>query len=125
MLDEFFAQGDQEKMMGLPVQMLNDRDKVNKPNSQVGFIEFVVAPLVAAQVRLFPSVAEIGDNIGRNLEHWENIWIKENTPNDEEKGKVRTRVERVQANMEDAKYRGHPPPAMGNLDNHGRKQAFN
>merc|ERR1719291_28208 len=29
MLEEFFAQGDQEKMLGIPVQALNDRDKVN------------------------------------------------------------------------------------------------
>ena len=26
--EEFFAQGDQEKAMGIPVQFLNDRDKV-------------------------------------------------------------------------------------------------
>merc|ERR1719145_158472 len=30
-LDEFFAQGDQEKMLGVPVQFLNDRDKLNRP----------------------------------------------------------------------------------------------
>ena len=28
-VDEFFAQGDMEKEKGIPVQMLNDRDKVN------------------------------------------------------------------------------------------------
>eukprot|EP00971_Amphidinium_carterae_P220913 4386090-Amphidinium_carterae.2 len=50
-LDEFFAQGDLEKEAGLPVQMLNDRDKVNRPNSQVGFIEFVITPLVEAVAR--------------------------------------------------------------------------
>ena len=27
-------QGDMEKEKGIPVQMLNDRDKVNRPNSQ-------------------------------------------------------------------------------------------
>ena len=30
-LEEFFNQGDEEKSLGLPVGMLNDRDKVNKP----------------------------------------------------------------------------------------------
>merc|ERR1719420_2219683 len=88
-LDEFFAQGDQEKMMGLPVQMLNDRDKVNKPNSQIGFIEFVVAPLIAAQVRLFPTLYEFGDNLANNLEQWQNVWIRESNPGEEEKGKVK------------------------------------
>ena len=28
--DEFFAQGDKEKELGIPVGMLNDRDKVNR-----------------------------------------------------------------------------------------------
>jgi hypothetical protein len=128
-LDEFFAQGDQEKMLGLPVQMLNDRDKVNKPNSQIGFIEFVVAPLIAAQVRLFPNLFELGENIGHNLEQWENVWINHSQPNEEEKGKVRTRVERVQNNMEDAKHRGKPPPPQQTTNPPpvaaGRKQAFN
>jgi cAMP-specific phosphodiesterase 4 len=118
-LDEFFAQGDQEKMMGLPVQMLNDREKVNKPNSQIGFIEFVVAPLIAAEVRLFPDLYELGDNLGNNLEEWSNVWIRDCLPSEEEKGKVRARVQKTQKNMEDAKYRGHPPD-LGSP----RKQAF-
>ena len=45
-LDEFFLQGDKEKELGIPVQMLNDRDKVNRPFSQIGFIEFIVSPLL-------------------------------------------------------------------------------
>merc|ERR1719217_1762107 len=126
-LDEFFAQGDQEKTMGLPVQMLNDRDKVNKPNSQIGFIEFLVSPLINAQVRLFPNLFELGANLGQNLEYWENVWINESKPNEEEKGKVRTRVDRVQKNMEDAKHRGRPPTANNSAPPAapgGRKQAF-
>merc|ERR1740121_1064446 len=39
-MDEFFAQGDLEKAAGIPVQMLNDRDKVIRSSSQIGFIEF-------------------------------------------------------------------------------------
>merc|ERR1719161_1880546 len=124
-LDEFFAQGDQEKNDGIPVQMLNDRDKVNKPNSQIGFIEFVVAPLIAAQIRLFPALYEFGDNIGYNLEQWEKIWHNESKPNQEEMDKVRTRVDRVQKNMEDAKHRGRPPAQNAPPGQPGRKQAFN
>lgn len=33
-----FLQGDMEKERGIPVQMLNDREKVNRPNSQVGMM---------------------------------------------------------------------------------------
>merc|ERR1719399_2824284 len=52
-LEEFFGQGDLEKAAGIPVQMLNDREKVNRPNSQIGFIEFVIAPLCESIVHLF------------------------------------------------------------------------
>merc|ERR1719226_6813 len=45
-LEEFFHQGDQETKMGVPVQALNDREKVNRAFSQVGFIEFLVTPLL-------------------------------------------------------------------------------
>lgn len=31
MLDEFFEQGDEEKRLSLPVGMLNDREKINRP----------------------------------------------------------------------------------------------
>merc|ERR1719217_1178675 len=79
-LDEFFAQGDQEKTLGIPVQMLNDRDKVNKPNSQIGFIEFLVTPLVSACVRLFPALYELGDNLGENVQKWHEVWEVESSP---------------------------------------------
>lgn len=44
-LEEFFAQGDKEKALGMTVQMLNDRNKVKRCQSQIGFLEFVVFPL--------------------------------------------------------------------------------
>merc|ERR1719238_878024 len=76
-LEEFFAQGDQEKMLGVPVQFLNDRDKLNRPNSQIGFIEFMIAPFFAAQVRLFHGLHQYGDNLGVNIDKWENLWVEE------------------------------------------------
>merc|ERR1719478_606839 len=66
-LEEFFEQGDKEKKLGITVQMLNDREKVNRPSSQIGFIEFVVAPLCVAQVKLFPGLYELGDNLVDNM----------------------------------------------------------
>merc|ERR1719281_134679 len=102
-LDEFFAQGDQEKLLGIPVQMLNDRDKVNKPNSQIGFIEFLVFPLVSACVKLFPALYELSDNLGDNVQHWQVVWEKESAPEEEERNKVRARVQKVAQNLEDAK----------------------
>merc|ERR1719401_1946914 len=63
-LEEFFQQGDQEKMLGVPVQFLNDREKLNKPNSQIGFIEFVIAPFFVALIKLWPKMDEFGDCLG-------------------------------------------------------------
>merc|ERR1719491_2250661 len=64
-LEEFFAQGDQEKALGIPVQFLNDRDKLNRPNSQIGFIEFMISPFFVAQLQLWPSLCELGDNLAK------------------------------------------------------------
>eukprot|EP00747_Dinoflagellata_sp_TGD_P108589 gnl/TRDRNA2_/TRDRNA2_170462_c1_seq3.p1 gnl/TRDRNA2_/TRDRNA2_170462_c1~~gnl/TRDRNA2_/TRDRNA2_170462_c1_seq3.p1 ORF type:complete len:707 (-),score=157.45 gnl/TRDRNA2_/TRDRNA2_170462_c1_seq3:439-2373(-) len=110
-LEEFFAQGDQEKVLGIPVQFLNDRDKLNRPNSQIGFIEFMIAPFFAAQIRLWPSMHELGDNLGNNIEKWFDKWVAETSPASEDKAKVEARVNRVKDSMEDAKYRGVKPVA--------------
>merc|ERR1719258_113754 len=94
-VDEFFAQGDQEKAMGIPVQMLNDRDKVNRPNSQIGFIEFVITPVVESMISLFPQLDELADNLGRNITQWFEVWVDQVKPNDEVKLKTEARVKKV------------------------------
>jgi hypothetical protein len=104
-LEEFFAQGDQEKTLGVPVQFLNDRDKLNRPNSQIGFIEFMIAPFFAAQVRLWPQLYELGDNLATNIGHWRDLWVQEVSPAPEDREKVSERVNRVQKLMNDAKNR--------------------
>merc|ERR1719162_1386842 len=82
-LDEFFAQGDQEKMLGVPVQFLNDRDKLNRPNSQIGFLEFMIAPFFAAQIRLFHKMHEYGEHLSVNIGNWEELWATEVKPDPE------------------------------------------
>ncbi|CAK9075640.1 5'-cyclic nucleotide phosphodiesterase 1C (Cam-PDE 1C) (3' [Durusdinium trenchii] len=101
-LEEFFAQGDQEKLLGIPVQFLNDRDKLNKPNSQIGFIEFMIAPFFVAQIRLWPNLHEMGGNLSRNIANWQDMWEKEVSPAEEERAKVKGRVEKVQTNINEA-----------------------
>mmetsp|Transcript_20709 Transcript_20709/g.33492 ORF Transcript_20709/g.33492 Transcript_20709/m.33492 type:complete len:1030 (-) Transcript_20709:231-3320(-) len=102
-LDEFFAQGDEEKKRGIPVQMLNDRDKINRPNSQIGFLEFVIAPFFCAQIRLFHRLFGYGDNLSVNIEKWEELWVKETNPDEEGRIKVRTKVENVKTSLFHAK----------------------
>eukprot|EP00931_Biecheleriopsis_adriatica_P087870 TRINITY_DN62280_c0_g1_i1.p1 TRINITY_DN62280_c0_g1~~TRINITY_DN62280_c0_g1_i1.p1 ORF type:complete len:876 (-),score=193.68 TRINITY_DN62280_c0_g1_i1:167-2794(-) len=83
-LDEFFDQGDEEKRLGIPVGMLNDREKINRPGSQHGFINFLVAPLVAGTVKLFPVLHPVYTQMASNLGQWKEIWIEEAKPSEEE-----------------------------------------
>mmetsp|Transcript_76954 Transcript_76954/g.220401 ORF Transcript_76954/g.220401 Transcript_76954/m.220401 type:complete len:1104 (+) Transcript_76954:52-3363(+) len=95
-LDEFFDQGDEEKRLGIPVGFLNDREKVNKPGSQHGFINFMVAPLVTSTVRLFPTMHGLSTQMASNLQAWRDLWVEDAKPStpdiakrDEEVAKVR------------------------------------
>eukprot|EP00438_Fugacium_kawagutii_P015222 Skav206114 [mRNA] locus=scaffold172:3615:8144:+ [translate_table: standard] len=45
-MEENFLQGDEEKLLGLPVSPLNDREKATMSYSQIGFIEYLVAPFL-------------------------------------------------------------------------------
>lgn len=98
-MDEFFAQGDKEKELGIPVQMLNDRDKVNRANSQIGFQEFMLAPFVEALVLIFPPLDNLAFNLGKNIQMWETIWREEVDPPSDQVSKMKSRVQRVVAKM--------------------------
>jgi len=74
--EEFFTQGDSEKAMGIPVQPLNDRDKVNKPQVQLGFSELFVLPLASAVARLMPPLRPCKDTVFDNLDKWTRRWME-------------------------------------------------
>merc|ERR1712203_835284 len=93
--DEYANQGDKEKKLGIPVQVLNDRDKVNRPNSQIGFIEFIITPLVVAEVKIFPSWREASMMLESDLHNWEQLWIEESNPSEVEREKVKERVQKI------------------------------
>ncbi|XP_035218058.1 calcium/calmodulin-dependent 3',5'-cyclic nucleotide phosphodiesterase 1-like, partial [Stegodyphus dumicola] len=44
LMEEFFLQGDKEKALGLPYSPLCDRNTTLIADSQIGFIDFIVAP---------------------------------------------------------------------------------
>jgi len=92
-MEEFFHQGDREKELGLTVQPLNNRAKVNIPHSQVGFIEFFVAPMVTSVVKMMPIVP-LAEQLLDNLEMWVHEWVEKTDPppNEEEKAKVFERI---------------------------------
>jgi cAMP-specific phosphodiesterase 4 len=103
-LDEFFAQGDKERELGVPVQFLNDRTKVNRPNSQVGFIEFVIAPMCEACVHLFPQLNGLAGNLASNISRWSDLWQAESSPEQAEVDKVTARVQKVVLRCEDLRH---------------------
>lgn len=69
-VQEFCAQGDREKLEGLEVSPMMDRATVNVNNMQLGFIEFVVSPLITAFVNIFYPLNEISHNILVNYCEW-------------------------------------------------------
>lgn len=72
-LDEFFSQGDMERQRGLPISPVCDRNETNKPESQIGFINYVVKPTYEVLAGIIPAVGEnILPVIENNLMYWEN-----------------------------------------------------
>ena len=71
-LFEFCAQGDREKKEGLEVSPMMDRDAINLYNMQLGFIEFMVAPLIISVINILPALHEVGDNMLANFNAWGN-----------------------------------------------------
>lgn len=63
-MEENFLQGDEEKLLELPVQSLYDREKANLPYGQIGFIEYLVAPFLLTVTKVRAS---------RNLQTLEGI----------------------------------------------------
>merc|ERR1719433_180824 len=78
--EEFFLQGDQEKSLGAPVQALNDREKVNRPFSQIGFIEFLLSPLVFVVMKVLPPTEVWAEQMMQNVSRWQQIWVQETQP---------------------------------------------
>mmetsp|Transcript_50230 Transcript_50230/g.113149 ORF Transcript_50230/g.113149 Transcript_50230/m.113149 type:complete len:1052 (-) Transcript_50230:26-3181(-) len=94
-LDEFFAQGDAEKTLGVPVGMLNDREKVNRPGSQHGFINFLVSPLVLGTVKIFHPLLPLATQMVENLRHWHDMWALDSAPPEEDVMKREADIQKV------------------------------
>jgi high affinity cGMP-specific 3',5'-cyclic phosphodiesterase 9 len=94
-MEEFFAQGDRELDLGIPVQPLNDRTKVNIPQSQVGFVEFVVAPLMVLQLKIFPVFSDNCQFLISNLVQWASEYATASNISQEEETKLLERCRMV------------------------------
>lgn len=71
-LEEFFTQGDQEKKLGMEASPQCDRDTVSKPDSQIGFIRFVVLPAYEVLACIIPELKNcVIPNLEQNRRYWE------------------------------------------------------
>jgi high affinity cGMP-specific 3',5'-cyclic phosphodiesterase 9 len=75
LLHEFFSQSDREKAQGLPTAPFMDREKVTKPNAQVGFINFVLLPLYELLGKVLDMEPFINP-IRQSLAHYKNLQNK-------------------------------------------------
>ena len=70
-IKEFFAQGDAERELGLPISMNCDRNTVDVNKCQVGFITFLVGPIYKGLAAFLPAVEkELLPVLEKNLEHF-------------------------------------------------------
>ena len=75
-IEEFYLQGDQEKVLGLPISMYCDREHTNIGKSQAGFIKNIVMPLyVCLNAVLGCALVETACivQLGENKMYWESI----------------------------------------------------
>ncbi len=78
LITEFFNQGDHEKLNGLPLTPLMDRDNFSKADSQIGFISFVLLPLAESLSGLFPVLKEtLVKQVNASLQHYQAMKLKE------------------------------------------------
>jgi len=69
--EEFFAQGDREKALGLdPVSFLMDRDKPGVSQTQTGFFEHVALPLYRALASAVPRAGPMLLAVEANHTRW-------------------------------------------------------
>jgi len=72
-MSEFFEQGDKEAKMGLPVSPLCDRNTTIIPDSQTGFIEYVVKPSFEMLALAIPTIGDLTlPNLEQNMNYWQN-----------------------------------------------------
>ncbi|KAI8980443.1 hypothetical protein BDB01DRAFT_851730 [Pilobolus umbonatus] len=71
LIDEFTAQGDLERELGMDVQPMNDRNKIELEEFQIGFIQFVVSGLFKSISEYMQELSFTVDQIEMNLSIWQ------------------------------------------------------
>ncbi|KAI9323244.1 hypothetical protein BX666DRAFT_1884687 [Dichotomocladium elegans] len=68
---EFACQGDLERQLGMPVQPMNDRDKIVLEDMQIGFIRFVAMSLFESVSNVTQEMSFTVESMEQNLKQWE------------------------------------------------------
>jgi hypothetical protein len=71
-LGEFWAQGDKERELKVPLGYLMDRYTANVSKSQIGFIDVIVRPTFEALMEVFQGIDENCSNLQENRGRWAN-----------------------------------------------------
>ena len=71
--EEFWLQGDKEKSMNIPVSFLCDREKIDVPSSQIGFLKGFIFSTFDILVEIFPPLDFTMKNAKRNLNKWQKL----------------------------------------------------
>ena len=71
--NEFWNQGDKEKELGLPISFLYDREDVDIPKSQVGFLKTFSLPIIKELVEVNVKFEQLQMNGINNLNMWEKL----------------------------------------------------
>ena len=69
--EEFWMQGDMEKSKGIPVSFLCDRDKIDVPASQIGFLRGFILTTFDCLVSMFPITKYTIENTENNIKRWQ------------------------------------------------------
>ncbi|GLD95391.1 hypothetical protein PINS_up004035 [Pythium insidiosum] len=70
-VEEFFLQGDMEKQLSLAVSPFMDRDTIVLKKMQVGFADFIVAPLFSVWAQIITEVDQVAyKTLLQNREFW-------------------------------------------------------
>lgn len=68
--EEFFRQGDREKLRGIPVSPLMNREMHGITKSQVGFFDIVALPLYQSFCQIFPAASPMLEAVKENYNMW-------------------------------------------------------
>ncbi|CAK1585133.1 unnamed protein product [Parnassius mnemosyne] len=69
--EEFYNQGDRERIMGYtPLSMMDRKRRINQPAEQIQFLSVVVLPCLMLLSNIFPNTSPLIDNCRKTQEGW-------------------------------------------------------